>query len=329
MNRQLLVKIADDLCIAKEQDEADETWKRRVFYSVTGLQMLSSLYDFDDDMSFGDEVSDNTVSMQHVLHRGKNLAEIFGENSFDADRVRELYIQNGFMLYKNNRLAYPKTTFAEAEGMFLARGLPPWKAKKVSGLGMMTQKASVAAVRVEDMFNIERSSIGDWFDKFINTISWEKVDCLPQDVEWLNISEKPTIGYWLSKPPQRGFSLCRTKSKVVKDYNLLRVSDGVARCPLPTWRVENGEYYRIAIALRVLNNNAPTVMFKKQKHTVTAKFDYLLPPAEQNFIELFSWNTSDKPSDLSGRLERVFAIDLHKTITTVFERLGYKTLEVQ
>jgi len=348
MNKELLQTIGTDLLIRQMPDEANDAWARRVCYSVIGLQMLSSLYDLDEDAFFDNESSDShdifeaTVSMQRILNRGERLAEIFkkkdDDNDFDvkkfSEKIRELYIHNGFMLHKNYRLAYPPSSFAKAGNMYLARGVPPWKAAKASGLGMLTEEISTNATptSVEEMFNIERSTIGNWFEKFLGTFRWE-TNPLPQDVEWLNIHEPPTRRYWSGKPPKDGYSLYRTKSSTgTDDYFLVMVSNGIEQqYRLPTWRGVDGEYRRIAIALRTLYNNTPTVTFQKPKEltrAVTFKFDYLLPPTEQRFIELYSWCNLNDPFALPGRLERIFAIDLYETVKTILERLSYKIQEL-
>lgn len=338
MNRKLLEKATRDLCIDRVPDEADEDWSRRVRYSVIGLQMLASLYDKNDDEVVesdssdvhDDPTPDTTVSMRRILRRGERLAEIFGMDNFDVEKVRKLYIRNGFMLHKNHRLAYPVTTFAEAGNMLLARGVPPWKTAKVSGLGMLTQwKTCLASLSVEDMFNIEQSTTSDWFQKFIRTITW-KTESLPTDIEWLNIHESPKHGYWSGKPSTEGFSLCRTRNEMGREYIFWQASKGVLQlCRLPEWRVKNGEYRRIAIALRSLHDNIPTVTIKKQSRTLSIEFDYLLPPTEQRFVELYSWSTSEDPWELPGQLKRIFAIDLYAVVRTIFERLSFKIQEIQ
>ena len=334
MIKNLLEKAARDLCIDKEPDETGEKWTRRVRYSIIGLQMLASVYDQDDDVIVDVDSpkhdAESTVPMRRILYRGKRLAEIFDEKNFNVEEVRELYIRNGFLLHKNHRLAYPVSSYAEAGNSFLARGVPPWKAAKVSGLGMLTQwKASVASLSVKDMFNIEQAAIGDWFDQFTSTIIW-KTDSLPQEVEWLNIHESHEKGYWSGKRPDKGFSLCRTKSDPAKDYFLWQISNGIEQqCRLPTWRSEKGEYRRIAIILRTLHNNRPNVVIKKQVHTITVTFNYLLPPTEQHFIELYSWSKLENPWDIKGRLNRIFAIDLYAVVKTIFEQLSYEIREKQ
>ena len=305
------------------QDETDEDWTRRVCYSVIGLQMLASLYDQPDSLD-PTKTPDETVPMRHILNRGERLAKILigndGENGVDVKKIRNLYFHNGFMLHKRHRLAYPQSSFATvSNNMFLARGCPPWKTAKASGLGMLTSEASTEPMPVEDMFHIERSAIGDWFEKFLGTVRWE-TNSLPQDIEWLNVHESPKQRYWSGKQPKDGISLCRTKSKTGKDYFLWRISDGIAQqCRLPEWRTKGYEYLRIAIALRSLYNNHPMVTFKRLLNTVSVVFDYLPPPTEHRFMKLYSWSNLGDPFS-----EMVFAIDLFETIKTIFARLSYK-----
>lgn len=324
-NNALVMDIATKLCISRDVDETEQQWYRRVAYSLVGCHMLAALYDFtDDDIQLTEHNSDNTVSMQHVLKRGNDLVSVLGIPDVDCEKFRKLFINTGYMLHKNNRLAYPQLNTARVDNILFLRGYPPWETSFVSGIGGYIISADASTNTLERMFGIEEQNINSWFSIFENDIRWQKNDSLPQNIEFLNINENAKNGYWQTKPPQKGITLSRTKDSGLIEYTILRLSSIIEKSELPYWRVENGEYYRIAIALRIANGNAPTVAVRLKLHTADLVTDFLLPPAEQNFLELYSWPTIN-----DSRWRRTIAIKLYPTFKCIFEKLGYIVSEVQ
>lgn len=321
----MINKIADDLNIRREGNESKESWKNRILYSLTGLQMLSSLYDCDDSSLADLDYQNGTISMQHVLKRGGKLVKVFDLTDDCAEKIRELYVSGGFMLHKNNRLAPPLLTISGIGNVALFRGLPPWKASNVSGLGIWGIEENTACI--EDMFNIEKQNIPDWFDNFMNRVHWRKIQTLYADVEFLNITEPSKYGYWLQRPPSNGTTVCRTINAGERQYSLLKFGEDIKVCHLPNWFATHGEYRRIAIALRIYANNRPTVRITKHRYTANIAFDYMLPPSEQIFAELYSWSAEANPFDIRGRLLRIISIELLPIYKTIFIRLGFNLQE--
>jgi hypothetical protein len=299
MNQTLLKEMSSDLNIPKDKTESDAEWERRVLYSVLGLQMLTSLYDYEDSgyREPDRDETDKTVSMQHVLSRGKKLSELYELNLNDneIESIRELFIYTGYMLHKANRLIYPPTKIARYSGVLFYRGLPPWKAINVSGMGLYEIGKNSDSIRLSEMFSFCDTDNSTWFETFIKSVNWSNINSLPDDVEFLNISKQATSGYWLSTPPNNGITLCRTKVDH-KRYTLLKFGETLESFDLPEWlvRVTNDdnsirkyaqqEYFRIANALRIKNGLIPKAEFSASDFITKIKFDYLLPPAEQNFV---------------------------------------------
>lgn len=322
-NAALMAEASAKLCIPREVDETEQQWHKRIVYSLVGGHMLSALYDFDDIQSY-DENSDNTVSMQHVLKRGKSFITALKTHDVDCERLRKMFISTGYMLHKNNRLSYPLRTNATVDNISFLRGFLPWERLSVSGIGGYMISSEDSTNTIERMFGIEEQDICTWFSNFENSIRWQETDNFPQDVEFLNISDNAKNGYWQTRPPKQGITLCRTKGNGEIEYAILRLSNVIEKSVLPNWRIDNGEYYRIAIALRIANGNAPTVTVRLKKYTAEIVTDFLLPSSEQNFFELYGWATTD-----DNRWRRTIAIKLYPTFKHIFERLGYKVSEVQ
>jgi hypothetical protein len=323
MNISLINEITRNLGIFRElcEDEATHQW--RVKYSVIGLQLLASLYDKNDDIPSGEDAED-TVSHQYVTGRAKKLASIFAVSETDAERILELYKETGFVLTKRNRLTYPNTTLSCVGDVCLARGIHPSDAIGVSGLCMLVKPNKVAEISsVQEMFSLSEIDIIQWFKKFEKSITNWKSLTNEDDVNYLNINESANKGYWNGSQPKRGQqTLCRTSDML--NYWLVKSTlDGIKCSLLPSWATREGEYYRIAIALRVLANNSPLLRIKKHQSTFNVAYDYLLPPAEQNFVEVCSWRKNETDAEYTQRLHRVFEISLYTVITELFSRMGY------
>jgi hypothetical protein len=248
----------------------------------------------------------------------------------DIQKIRQLLIEAGYILHKSNRLTYPQHKIARSGNLDLSiyRGLPPWKAKKVSGIGIYDTIKTADSIRLCEMFSFPDNGNLTCFDSFIKTVKWKGLSKLPEEIEYLNISKPATDGYWGSNPPKNGFvgiTICRTKA-VPKRYTLLKYGDTLKSYEMPEWLTILGEYRRFSIVLRIKNGLIPRVKFSTSDHTTTIKFDYLLPPPEQNFTEIFSWSTEMDIFGLKGRLSRIIQNDFVPIFTDIFERNGYEII---
>jgi hypothetical protein len=322
VNVTLFKEISEQLNIPKEPYETDSQWCGRLICSLISGHMLAALYDFDDDFQAYDSNTDNTVSMHHVLKRGEELKTVI-DIEFDCDYIRQLLIQNGYMLHKSNRLTYPPKMIANDNNITFVRGISPWERLFFSGAGMYRPVREPSNVSVEKMFGISEQDIDKWFDNFKKHLKWKNVTELPQNLEFLNTDDSAVKGYWQSKVPKSGTTLCRTKDGGDREYSIIRLTNGIEKSNLPDWQTENGEYHRIAIALRRANNNAPTLTATLKTYTAEVDITYLLPTVEQNFFELYSWAKEE-----NNRWRRIVSIEIYPTLKRILGRLGYKIYEV-
>jgi hypothetical protein len=285
---------------------------------------LSSLYDKYDDLE--DDVNYYaSVSKQHISNRAKKLAEILEVEQEYCEEILSLYTKAGFILNKSNRLAYPSASTAQVEKGFIARGIHPSVAFLVSGIGFFVKEETARYADVDDMFNLVADDIMKWHELFIKSMrgNWN-ADANLTNFEFINTNVKPWKSYWTDIPPKNGLSLCRSKDKAYRIYRLISVKqDNINSALLPYWSMKNGEYLRLAISLRIIANNPPRVRAKKYGKTAIFDYDYLLPPSEQNFIEVYSWKHDNSQSADRWPKSRIVAIEMYQLFIKIFRRMGY------
>ena len=324
----MLNTISKDLGITKEPYEDKAAWQYRIKYSILGLQMLSALYDKYDDFEDDTLISDS-VSRQHITSRAKKLAEIFGIEQDNCEDILNLYTKMGFILEKRNRLAYPPVSTAQAEQGFIARGIHPSATLSVSGLGFLIKADNATMSNVDDMFNLSTVDTMKWYAIFMDNArgEWKPNEDLA-DFEFLNAQVNPWKSYWIDIAPKSGIALCRGKDTVGRVYKLLSIkTDNVKSLQLPEWNTKNGEYLRLAIALRIVSDNPPQARVKKYDRTSLFEYDYLLPPSEQSFIEVYSWKRDNSQDEVRWPQSRIVANELYQVFITIFRRMGFEIEE--
>ena len=321
MNLALISEVSKELCIFKEAYEDSSAWCHRVKYSLLGLQILSALYDKYDDFD-DDEIISDSVSRQHISSRANKLAEILGISQDDCEHIMNLYVRTGFILNKRNRLTYPSVTMARIETCFVARGIHPSNAIGVSGLGLIVKPAATNEINIDELFNLSCVDIMQWHEMFIKSLrdKWERYEEL-SDVEYFNPKLKPWE-MWSDVLPKNEIILCRDKDLAGRKYRVISIKSGISKiATLPF--IGKGEYRRLEISLRILANNRPTVRVKKHENAAIFEYNYRLPPSEQNFIDLYSWDNKMRSVNFKIPFSRIVAIELYQIFLSVFIRLGY------
>lgn len=314
--------IANDLDIRKGDNEDLEHWHKRVFYSSIGLNMLTATYDYDDDNVYQEDNGADTVSMQHIHNRAVELATIIGNTVFDqndADAMREIYIKAGYMLHRANRLTYPPEKHSLIGEICISRGQAPWNVQHMSGLGtFIVDDEAKSLIHWDDMFCVEKKGILDWYRQFEKILTWSKTNRIPENVEYANIFEDTTSGYWLNRPPQKGTTIYRDKRNGERQYGLLKITDQYETASLPNWRTAKLEYLRITLPLRILSGYVPIIRIRHNGAAAELYSEYLLPPAEQNIYELFSW-----PNTENSHWNRIISIQILPLMKELFTRMGF------
>lgn len=324
---------AQKLNIVRGDEEAELNWSLRVLYSLIGLNMLSSLYDYDENLD--GNMIERSVSIQHVKGRGEELLEAFydifhekadfGESKeIVIKEIIRIYNKTGFILKKNYRFAYPPVIEIAYSGTCIIRGALPWNVQNMSGLAPYVQGIDIEKYTDwQQAFGIMKMTIEDWWQHLLDHCQWEATDQLPIEVEYINCRRKNGEPYWLSQCIKTGITMYRDKLPGNRKYGLLCTEKGkIGLCTLPPWLVKDREYLRIAIALQNQTGHRPIAQFISDSAIVHIRLDYLLPPNEQNFLELISW-----PDNRLLHWQRVIPACYRCGVKDMLKNLGYIILE--
>jgi hypothetical protein len=63
------------------------------------------------------------------------------------------------------------------------------------------------------------------------------------------------------------------------------------------------------------------IKYKEKGSIVTIRLDYLLPPNEMSFLELYSWPS--RYADLPAPFNRIMQLNVFKAFMSVFQQIGY------
>lgn len=336
-----LCEIAQELNIYPSLNESDELMKARLFYSVAGRWALACLWD--------NELQD-TVSIESVEETIRNCLEAFLQMSPEvgqqfsgvplqnlAEKIYQQYRETGYFYEKAYRVRAPVFVQANVEGHCFLRGIPPGFSCEISGIGPYRiggNNTETDLVSLEEMFHFPSFPVWEWWkgfqarQNFGVVKGWREFEFLQKDVR---------IGtrWWKSKPDDDGVtSLARTAMSMTQhEYRLYRFSSGVIQMSdtLPDWQTRHFEYCRIAAAVMQENGTPPLIQVEDIGGVKKIQLQYLLPPPEQNFFELYSWPSdfrklgldASKDAKFHVKLNRIMAGEVYPAFRKIASRSGY------
>ena len=335
-----LCKIAQELNIGPFINESDELMKARLFCSVAGRWALACLWDNE---------LQNTVSIEYVKTTIQKCLEAFLQMSPDVEYqfpgvalltlVEEIYQQykgTGYFYEKAYRIGAPGFMQANVDGCYFLRGIPPGFSCNMSGLGPYCiggSHAKTDSISLEEMFHCLPFPIQEWWKKFqarknFHIVEeWHLFEFLQKDIH-------TGTKWWKSQPDTDGaVSLARTNSIPSREYHLYRYSNGVIQMSdiLPSWQTNHLEYCRIAAAIMQENGTPPRIYTEDVGGAKKIRLQYLLPPPEQIFFELYSWpldftefsTDASKNAAFHLKVNRVMAGEVYPAFWKLASRLGY------
>jgi hypothetical protein len=338
--KERLCKIAQELNIAPFANESDVSVKARLFYSIAGRWALACLWNDDQQETVSAESVSNTIwdCLEAFLCMSPETCQQFRNVKLGdvAKRISQQYRQTGYFYEKAYRVGVPAFTQANVDDCYFLRGIPPGFSCKMSGLGpycIGSGNAETDSISLEEMFHCLPFPIQKWWKKFqamqrFHIVEeWHSFEFLQKDI---HIGTK----WWKSQPDVDGaVSLTRTNSVPSQEYYLYRFSNGVMQISdtLPNWQTEHLEYCRIAAAIMQENGTPPRIYTEDASGSKKIKLQYLLPPPEQNFFELYSWPLdftefgadSSKNSEFHLKVNRVMAGEVYPAFRKFASRLGY------
>ncbi len=330
--RDFVSILSKQMQIPKCNSEQLLEWSFRICYSGAAKHMLAGLYDYEKD---------SKASVQHIKDRaGKFLKQFI----FFVPDVRDLmndmtaclpeilygiYEKAGFFYHQPNRVVPAVSKKIRGEGLIFHRGFFPSIYENMSGAGPylfaeVEKDREQEEESVSEAFSLPSGQINFWWQRFLRTCHWYP-EHLPAGTEFLAIRRKKGDPYWRGKWPitEPGLYTLAQYGFGKKQYALCRrTTKGTEQAALPGWQAQNQEYIRIAVALLYQVNTLPSVYVRKKESYVIIRSGYLLPPAEQCFLELYSW-----PEDPSNRSSypwyRRMKCEVYPTYKAIVQNLGF------
>lgn len=318
---KLLERIGNGLLIKQGIQETKENWMFRVLYSIVGLQILASLYDYEEEPG---------VSIQHVRKRAMDLVNTFDifEKKIISEDVVENIIHNfrigGFILHKKNNFLNPPLSYCQTEKFTICRGLEPWYVKKIFGiLPIIIGKFSENSYKnYIEMFDLMDSNIIDWFDSFLKkTVNWTNNELNKENYIYLNIYNN--YSKWSDLLPQNRITLYRNKNEPYIEYGLIKTDNTIKTFPLSDVYFSRQNYQKLVISLKNYYNVSPKVVISDLDGLYCLEINSLLPGNEQNFFELATW-----PSIEILPWKRYCTPDILGILKDLFNRYSYNIVEV-
>jgi len=330
MYSSFLRRISEDLHIEKGPDETVASWENRILYSYLSLNMLTASYDCEETIVGVEQPRCKTVSKQHVIKRAEELVGTVGVGRFHLsifDNIRKNYIATGYLLNCSNRFAPPPKQFGTAGAIQLSRGELPWDVQYMSGSGTYEILAGEDHQNQlwDDLFCIMKKPIMEWFLAFKSTLHWKNISQLPANTEYANMHNIKGLSYWINKPSNVSITIMRDSQNYGgRQYHLIRKAHPFEVSILPEWLAKNEEYLRVALALRIRYGCEHKLHITYDGAIAHLRSDYLLPPAEQNFYEMFSWPSDMENGCAGNRWNRTVSIHVLPVIKTLFLRMGFR-----
>ena len=331
---KLLEDISDELNIRQGKSEQIELYKSRIIYSVLGHMALASLYDRQEES--------DTVSIVHFKHRIQELLaayqdmfpEIrpyFSQRTDDgelSEEICKLYKETGHIYHTAYALAPPLFKSSSVDRMEFIRGASPGEDVFRSGLGAYrTKRDEKENASVSEMFGIPSLSLEQRWNDLIQNVYPERIQ-FPDHIRFLREEPPFTRGYWSTDMPKKlkGFSIAYSQNPVDRTYYLYRLRNGsIEGKMLPSWQTEGFEYLNLANACLASKHILPAATFAEDGDIVYLDLGYLYPPAEQNFLMLYSW--PQKHMGLPNKFRHTLDKRVFFAIKTIFEEYGYTFAE--
>ncbi len=318
--------------IKKGEFENETVFRCRLVYSALSRLAYASLWD-EEEM----QDSPSITYFKHQISKSfEYFTKIFSEiiPYFDEiELINEIYNQfesTGQFYHTSFHIAPPVLSVATTNDLEFVRGEPLAENVAVSGLGAFRYDKNPTDLTVNKMFHLEENSVLSYWKQAVSSAHWQefKTDYIG-DFEFLNHNLSNGNPYWCNNPNESGIcSIVRTKGTESRLYYLYKIeTDKIYLSALPSFMTENGEYRRLSNGLFAVIGCLPDSTFHIEGEIVKLKIGYMYPPAEMNFIKLYSW-----PSDfrnLGGVFTRILNKDVFFSIKETLESIGYGFTEVE
>lgn len=360
IKNELINDIAKGLNLKKGNNESDDRYIFRLIYSALGHVALGSLYEYDseDNMKkvsikhFKDRIKETYLEYIKIFPNmntfftvgEKVLSDVelksyypdtLGEKDV-ANEIYNIYFTTGYFYHLNYYICQAIYSEAIYNGIKFIRGNSPSDKVYRSGLGAYSKidDNSCDFDKIVNMFHLHKNKLSDYWKYFIEQYAIKKMDNLPDNIEYLKTipqNDKIWGKYWIDKP-DNDISLAREKITHKFYYLFFEKENKVVK--LPSFLIKesfinqnrNGNEYRyLANSLLASLGRLPKIKYTFDGDIVELSLDYLLPPAELNFIKLYSWieHIFNEKKD-KYFFKYIMDCNVFKSIKYLFEKLGYE-----
>lgn len=324
---KLLTQAAEQFDIWKGSAEEEKDWKCRLIYSICGLMGYASSWD---------STLQETPSIEHYKTRIKSVFEsylsLYPEVRFTfcdptalADEIYNISIAAGTIYHLDHHICPPPFKYCEVDGIILTRGCPIDNIKAVSGIGTYQHDdiSLDTTTSFFEMFQINATPLVKRWTEILEEAKWESFE-VTADTEFLTMDFSKRNPYWRGTPDKNAVdSLMRIKTETGTLYYIYRYKDGrLYSSRLADWQIANNGIRSYSNACLAAHNVLPPITYQTDSNCVLFKPGYLLPPAENNFIKLYSWPTDYITID-SPFQARKCSPDVFQLIIKTLSSLGY------
>lgn len=106
------------------------------------------------------------------------------------------------------------------------------------------------------------------------------------------------------------------------DYFLYSWEDEMRLSPLPAWQTIEGSYRSLANGCLYAKGNLPKTQYEIRGNIVEWRVKYLYPPAESDFLRLYSWPL--RYTNLPSPFTRIVSKEVFFPLKGIFESIGYE-----
>ena len=320
--QDLLTHIAEAFSIERGEREDEQTWKRRLLYSLCGRTGYAALWD----------AGGADVSIQAVRRRIETILQSCSELYPDAapaqaDVFKEIYRiseATGLFYHQayNVRPAAPSAASVGAVTFF--RGESPHTRVCVSGLGSYRRKdSSENEGSIYRMFQMEEMPLSPYWEKMTQAIA---LTCSEQNEGMDFLREQPsyTDGYWTKQPYRHGQVSLLRQGQGDKRYHFYRYENGALymSAPIPSWLAE--DWRQLGNACLHARGTLPPIRYRMDGAIVHLHLGYLLPCAELNFLKLYSWPEEE---EADSDFRHICTREIFDALLVIFGARGFSFKE--
>ena len=293
----LLREIACQFDIWKGATESEKDWKCRLIYSACGLMGYASSWDSNVLETPSIEHFKSRVSSVLDGYRtlDSDLQFAFCDSNELASEIYDIFIKSGSIYHLSHSICPPPLKVSQIGNIQLIRGQPIGAISFVSGLGTY-QKSDISSTDIHavlEMFQIDSIPLVDKWNEIISTANWNLLNNLT-NVEYLNMDfSSRNAHYWNTRPDKdAAHSLLRIKTETGTMYYLYKKeNERIYVSRLSEWQIDDFGIRNYSNACLAAHGSLPSITYQEDVNVIQFKPGYLLPPAENNFIKLYSWPT--------------------------------------